>query len=181
MGRIVTEGFKDVGGITDDGYIYNQSGNYIAKITNSGYITKIGGGETYGKIDEDGTIRDASGQSIGNIQADGYVYIHSKRVGKVDSKFIEEITPNAIIYGKPYGGRKDSVQNQKESQETAPTSYEENSGSGRSCLTSLLVKVIIGIAIAIAFMISNSTFSFGMLIVCPLVVIVASFIIKLFF
>ena len=53
---------------------------------------------------------------IGRIQADGYVYIHSKRVCRVSSDFIERITPLAWDAGKysTYGGRvKEQVDDRK--------------------------------------------------------------------
>ena len=107
MGNVISEKLEYIGRIDDDGYVFDRSGNCMAKINNSGYIGKVGGGEIYGKIDEDGTIRNASGTVIGRIQADGYVYILSNRVCKVSSSFIERITPKAWNAGEAstYSGR----------------------------------------------------------------------------
>ncbi len=181
MGTIRTEGFEIIGNINAFGYIFDKADNCIAKISDSGYITQVGGGESYGKIDPDGTICDASGHVVGNIQADGYLYIHSKRVGKVDSEFIERITPDAIIYGdvSTYGGRKKTHQEQ---QETQGSEFSDNSAeSGHSFPISLIIKLIIGLVMAVAVMINTGTINLGLLIICPIVVLIASFILKLFF
>ncbi|MBQ3227728.1 MAG: hypothetical protein IJB43_03985 [Clostridia bacterium] len=120
MGNVISEGLEYIGKIDDDGYVYNGSGIIFAKIDKDGYINKIGEYEYFGKIDEDGTIRDASLDVVGNIQADGYVYIHSKRICKVDSEYIRTITPDAWNYGHAgeYPNRKS---------ETADASYSEKS------------------------------------------------------
>ena len=108
MGRIVSEGLENVGEINANGQVFDTSGNHIATIDDNGYINKPGGWGQLGKIDEDGTIRDSSSNVIGRIQADGYTFIHSKRVAKVSSSFVQRITPLAWDAGKPstYKGRK---------------------------------------------------------------------------
>lgn len=107
MGNILSEGLQYIGRIDDDGYVFDRSGSCVAKIHDSGYIVKVGGGESYGKIDVDGAIRNSFGSVVGRIQADGYVYIHSNRVCKVSSSFIERITPKAWNAGQvsTYSGR----------------------------------------------------------------------------
>ncbi|MBR2879833.1 MAG: hypothetical protein IKC02_04080, partial [Oscillospiraceae bacterium] len=116
MGQVISEGLEYIGRIDDSGYIFDKSGHCFAKIAEDGYITKVGGGSIYGKIDEDGTIRDSSLSVIGRIQADGYVYIHSTRVCRVSSAFIEKITPAAWNAGQPssYSGRDSSSNSHNE-------------------------------------------------------------------
>lgn len=107
MGYITNELSKRIGRIDDDGYVFDNMDHSFAQITDDGYIISLTNWDTYGRIDEDGTIRDASMDVIGRIQADGYIYIHSKRVGRVSSMFIEKITPRAWTAGETtsYEGR----------------------------------------------------------------------------
>ena len=48
MGNILSEGLQYIGRIDDDGYVFDCSGNCVAKINDSGYIGKVGGGEIFG-------------------------------------------------------------------------------------------------------------------------------------
>lgn len=178
MGQIISEGLEYIGRIDDDGYVFDQSGNCIATINNSGYIGKVGGGDIYGKIDEDGTIRDSSYSVIGRIQADGYVYIHSKRVCQVSSTFLEKITPKAWNAGQTstYSGRKD----------TSSSYRTSHSGGftwpfGFATTLKLLVGVILGIGAIID--IGGQLGFVGCLLAIPFmiaVVFIACFVIKLF-
>ena len=101
MSYITNELSERIGRIDDNGYVFDNMGDCFAQITDSGYITAVAGWDTYGKIDEDGTIRDASMDVIGRIQADGYIYIHSRRVGKVSSAFVEKLLPTHGIQVRP--------------------------------------------------------------------------------
>lgn len=169
MGNIISEGLEYIGRIDDDGYVYDQSGNRIAIINNSGYIGQIAGGSIYGKIDEDGTVRDSSMNVVGRIQADGYVYIHSKRVCKVSSAFIEKITPDAWNAGNPssYSGR-----NSAPSAKADPPSFD-------FLFSPFFIKLVIGIIIGIIAM-ANGLGGFGMLIAGPILVFMFSFFFKIF-
>lgn len=171
MGQVVSEGLEYIGRIDDAGYIFDQSGSCIAKIDDAGYISKVGGYGTYGKIDADGTIRDSSSNVVGRIQADGYVYIHSKRVCKVSSAFVERITPKAWNVGQTstYSGR------------AKKSTYEERERSGSESLKFLpfIIKLIIGIILGIAVMVTGGG-GIGMLLAGPIVVFLLSLIYKAF-
>lgn len=178
MGNVLSEGLQYIGRIDDDGYVFDRSGNRVAKINYSGYIGKVGGGEIYGKIDEDGTIRNASGSVVGRIQADGYVYIHSNRVCKVSSSFIERITPKAWNAGQTstYSGRANSS-----------SAYEVGSSSGFNWPFGFgtILKLIIGVILGIWCIIeAGSDLGFiGCLLAIPFMiafVFIVCFILKLF-
>lgn len=147
MAQIISEGLEYIGQINDDGYVFDTSGHCIAKIDDSGYIQKTAGFGIYGSIDKDGTIRDSMSTAIGRIQADGYVYIHSKRVCKVSSTFIERITPNAWNAGQSssYSGR-----------EKAKDSYKTSSSGGFNWPFGFgtTVKLIAGVALGISAIVS---------------------------
>ena len=174
MSTVISEGLEYIGRIDDDGYIFDRSGNCMANINDSGYIIKVGGGHCYGKIDDDGTIRDASGSAVGRLQADGYVYIHSERICKVSSKFIERITPNAWNAGQPssYSGRNSG------NRPSLP-SFDWPFGFGTT------VKLIIGVILGIWCIIEeagNLGFTGCLLAIpfCVAFVFLLCFIIKLF-
>lgn len=176
MGQVISEGLKYIGRIDDDGYVFDKAGHCAAKINDAGYISEVGGGSIFGKIDEDGTIRDASLSVVGRIQADGYVYIHSERVCKVSSKFIENITPGAWNAGKPssYSGRSSSS-----------SSNKKTSSGGFSWPFSFgtTLKLIIGVVLGVMAIISigSELGIVGCLIAIPfmiVVVFVVCFIIK---
>ena len=178
MGQIISEGLEHIGRIDDDGYVFDRSGHCAAKITDSGYISEVGGGTVFGKIDEDGTIRDAALSVVGRVQADGYVYVHSNRVCKVSSKFIEKITPSAWNAGQSstYSGRANSY-----------NSYGESASSGFSwpfgfgTTLKLLVGIVLGIWCIID--VGGDLGFLGCLIAIPFcvaVVFIACFIIKIF-
>ena len=178
MGNVLSESLQYIGRIDDDGYVFDRSGNCVAKINDSGYIGKVGGGETYGKIDDDGTIRNTSGNVVGRIQADGYVYIHSNRVCKVSSSFIERITPKAWNAGQTstYSGRASSND-----------SYEVGSSSGFSWPFGFgtTLKLIIGVILGVWSIISAGGYLgfVGCLLAIPFmiaVVFIFCFIISLF-
>lgn len=168
MGSAVSEGLQYIGRIDDDGYVFDRSGNCVAKINDSGYIGKVGGGEIFGKIDEDGTIRNASLDAIGRIEANGYVYIHSKRVCKVSSSFVEKITPKAWNGGdvSSYSGRKKAP-----AVDVAPPSLD-------FLASPFFIKLVIGIILGIVLMVNGS--SAGALIGGPFIVFLFCFFAKLF-
>lgn len=167
MGYITNELFDQIGRIDDNGYIFDSMGNCVAHILDSGYITAVAGGDTYGKIDEDGTIRDTAMDVIGRVQADGYVYIHSRRVGKVSSKFVERITPFAWNAGQAstYKGRN--------------THSEDDSNFGNFLFSPFFIKIILGIILGIVLMV-NGAGGMEMLIAGPLFIFLMSFFIKIF-
>lgn len=178
MGHVISEGLEYIGRIDDNGYVFDQSGHCAANITDNGYISEIGGGDIFGKIDEDGTIRDASMTVIGRIQADGYVYIHSNRVCKVSSDFLERITPAAWNAGQPstYSGRAGS-----------DSSYVNTSSGGFTWPFGFgtTVKLILGTILGMWMIIDigGDLGFFGCLIAIPLciaVVFIVCFVIKLF-
>lgn len=170
MGNVLSEGLQYIGRIDDDGYVFDSLSHCVAKINESGYIGKVGGGEIYGKIDDDGTIRDASSSVVGRIQADGYVYIHSKRICKVSSDFIERITPKAWNAGDPssYSGRSTS----------ASTSNYSSSGSLDFLFSPFFIKLFIGLILGIILMFNG--FGFGAILGGPIIVFMLSFFAKLF-
>lgn len=173
MGNILSEGLQYIGRIDDDGYVFDRSGNCVAKINDSGYIGKVGGGEIFGKIDDDGTIRNTSGSVVGRIQADGYVYIHSNRVCKVSSSFIERITPRAWNAGQAstYSGR------------SSASKYSDYSTSDPGAVdfffSPFFIKLVIGVILGIVAMV-NGWGGFGMLIAGPILVFMFSFFAKIF-
>ncbi len=171
MGNIVSEGLNHIGSIDNDGYVYDQGGRRYAKIETSGYIHEEGTGKIYGKIDEDGSIRDSKLNVVGRIQADGYVYIHSKRICRVSSAFIEKITPKAWNAGEPssFSGRKQS----------AASNSSSSSGKSSFFSSSFFVKLILGIILGIVAMV-NGWGDLSMLIAGPVVVFMLSFFAKLF-
>lgn len=173
MGQMISEGLDYIGRIDDNGYVFDQSDNCIAKIHDSGYIGKVGGSGILGKIDQDGTIRDASSNVIGRIQADGYVYIHSERVCQVSSAFIENITPDAWNAGDPstYTGR--------ESTSTHENYDYSSSGSFEFLSSPFFIKLIIGIVLGIVAMI-NGLGGIEMLLGGPILVFILTFIFKIF-
>ncbi len=173
MGQIFSEGLEYIGCIDDNGYVLDQSGNYMAKINDYGYIGKIGGGKIYGKIDEDGTIRDSLNNVAGRIQADGYVYIHSKRVCKVSSTFIEKITPGAWNAGQPstYSGRENT---------STQKSYDYSSSDSNEFFSSpFFIKLVIGLFIGIFCMVNDIAGIEGLL-GGPVLVFIISFFYKIF-
>ena len=173
MGNVLSEGLQYIGSIDDNGYVFDRSSNCVAKINDSGYIGKVGGGEIFGKIDDDGTIRNASGSVVGRIQADGYVYIHSNRVCKVSSRFIERITPKAWNAGQAstYSGRSNAS---KHSDYSA-----SDSGAVDFFFSPFFIKLVIGVILGIVAMV-NGWGGFEMLIACPILVFMFSFFAKIF-
>ena len=173
MGNVISEGLQHIGRIDDDGYIFDRSGDCVAKINNSGYIGKVGGGEIFGKIDDDGTIRNASLSAVGRIQADGYVYIHSNRVCKVSSDFVERITPKAWNAGEPstYSGRSNTSKNRDYS--------TSDSGAGTFFSSPFFIKLVIGIIFGIVGMVCGWG-GFEMLIAGPVLVFLFSLFAKIF-
>ena len=173
MGNIISEGLEYIGRIDDNGYVYNKAWDRVAQITDKGYITEVGGGELYGKIDEDGTIRDASLAVVGRIQADGYVYIHSKRICRVSSVFIERITPEAWNAGDPssYSGRKKTKKN-RDVDVTDSLAF-------RFFNSSFFIKLVIGIILGVVAMV-NGWGGAGMLIAGPVIVFGLCFFAKIF-
>lgn len=173
MGNIMSEGLEYIGRIDDNGYIYNSCGDRFAQIQDSGYITAVAGWDTYGKIDEDGTIRDASMDVIGRIQADGYVYIHSKRVCKVSSEFIERITPKAWNAGQAstYNGR-----------QTVYDTICDDTDSGRDysfLFSPFFIKLVLGLILGIVAMV-NGAGGLEMLLAGPVCVFLFSLIYHIF-
>lgn len=171
MSYITNELSEKIGRIDDNGYIYDNMDHCFAQITDSGHIIAVAGWDTYGKIDDDGTIRDSSMDVIGRIEADGYVYIHSRRVGKVSSTFIERITPYAWNAGQAssYKGRNNV--------------HKENNYDDSTTIDFLFspffIKIIIGIILGIVMMV-NGAGGFEMIISAPLFIFLMSFIIKIF-
>lgn len=171
MGYITNELSDRIGRIDDNGYVFDTMGNCFAQVTDSGYITAVAGWDTYGKIDEDGTIRDVSMDVIGRIQADGYVYIHSRRVGKVSSAFVERITPYAWNVGQSssYKGR-----------HTPATNDSDSSYNTVDFLFSpFFLKLIAGIALGIYAMVEGAG-GLEMLVAGPVCVFVLTFLFKIF-
>lgn len=173
MGQIFSEGSEYIGRIDDNGYIFDKSGHCIARIADSGHISEVGGWGNLGKIDEDGTIRDASLEAVGRIQADGYVYIHSNRVCRVSSAFIERITPNAWNAGQPstYSGRGTSTEEDR--------SNSMDLGDMDFLFSPFFIKLVLGIILGIVAMI-NGWGGISMLIAGPVVVFMLSFFAKIF-
>lgn len=148
MAQVISEGLQYIGRIDEKGYVFDSSGECVAKIDESGYIMKLAGYGYYGKIDRDGTVRDASLTVVGNIQADGYVYIHSKRICRVDSQYIRNITPDAWNYGHP-----DDYPNRVEqSYDTAGSGVEWHWPFGFGTT----VKLIVGVALGIGAIVTNA-------------------------
>ena len=166
MGNIISEGLEHIGDIDNSGYVSDKCGNCVAKINDNGYICELGKNNILGKIDEDGTIRDSSLNAIGRVQADGYVNIHSKRVCRVSSTFVERITPKAWNAGEysSFSGRKSSTAYQ-------PSSYssEDTSGGTNFFFSAFFIKLIIGIIIGIVAWI-NGIGGIGNLIAGPVFV-----------
>lgn len=173
MGNVLSEGLQYIGRIDDDGYVFDRAGNCVAKINDSGYVGKVGGGEIYGKFDDDGTIRNASGSVVGRIQADGYVYIHSNRICKVSSSFIERITPKAWNAGQSstYSGRSSTSKHSDYSASDA--------GATNFFISPFFIKLVIGLILGIVAMV-NGLGGFGMLIAGPITVFMLSFFAKIF-
>lgn len=171
MSYITNELSERIGRIDDNGYIFDNMGDCFAQITDSGYITAVAGWDTYGKIDEDGTIRDASMGVIGRIQADGYVYIHSRRVGKFSSAFIEKITPYAWNAGQTssYNGR------------YTPVSDDSDSSSDTLdfLFSPFFLKLIAGVALGIYAMVEGNG-GLEMIVAGPVCVFVLTFLFKIF-
>lgn len=173
MGQIINEGLSFIGRIDDNGYVFDKAGDCVAYITDSGYISEVGGGKTYGKIDADGTIRDASLSVVGRIQADGYAYIHGERICKISSSFIESITPEAWNAGEPssYSGRDNT---------STPETYNNSSSVSFDFLFSpFFIKLIIGIIVGIVAMVMGLGGA-EMLLAGPIVVFLFSLIFKIF-
>ena len=158
-----------IGRIDDNGYVFDNMGDCFAQVTDSGYITAVAGWDTYGKIDEDGTIRNASMDVIGRIQADGYVYIHSRRVGKVSSAFVERITPYAWNAGQTssYNGR-NKMHNE--------TSYDDSNID--FFFSPFFIKLVIGVILGIIMAVNGH--GLDSIIAGPIVVFLMSFFIKIF-
>ena len=171
MSYITNELSERIGRIDDNGYIYDNTGDRFAQIVDSGYIIAVAGWDTYGKIDEDGTIRDSSMDVIGRIQADGYIYIHSRRVGKVSSAFVEKITPYAWNAGQPssYNGR--CTPNTDDDDRTSKTVDFLFSPFG--------LKLIAGIALGIFAMVEGIG-GLEMIVAGPVCVFVFTFLFKIF-
>lgn len=178
MGQVISEGLEHIGYINGKGYIFDTSGSCFARIEESGYISKLAGSGYYGKIDKDGTIRDSMSNVVGNIQANGYVYIHSRRICRIDSEYIRKITPDAWNYGHP-----DSYPNAKEeSHHSAPERQTERHWPFSFGTT---LKLIAGTALGISAIIGvGSELGFlGCLMAIPLgiaVVFIFCFMIKIF-
>lgn len=175
MAQIISEGLEYIGRIDDDGYVFDTSGECVAKIDESGYISKLGGYGYYGKIDRDGTVRDASLSVVGNIQADGYVYIRSKRICRVDSEYIRNITPDAWNYGHP----NDYPNRTEDYYDTSKGSIDWHWPFGFGTT----LKLIVGAALGIWCIITNAgVLGFGGCLlaipVCIAMVFVVCFIIK---
>lgn len=174
MGQIYNERWDCIGSINKDGYIFDSLNNCMARITELGYITSLTTFDTFGKIDEDGTIRDSSGTVVGRIQADGYIYIHSNRVGKLSSSFIEKITPKAWNAGQSstYGGRK----------VPSPEPSSSNSDGSRSSFfgSKYFIMLVVGVVLGIWGMISGVGGGIFLLLAGPLVVYLLYFIYKIF-
>lgn len=172
MGYIINERLDCIGKIDDNGYIFDNRGDCFAEITDSGYITAVAGWSTYGKIDEDGTIRDASMNVIGRIQADGYVYIHSNRVCRVSSDFIERITPGAWNDGQPstYDGRSKTHMDD--------TDQDSDSGSIDFLFSPFFLKLVFGIILGIVMMVKGYG-GIEMLVTAPLCVFLFSLMVKI--
>ena len=170
MDYMTNELSERIGRIDDNGYVFDNSGNCFAQIADSGYITAVAGWDTYGKIDEDGTIRDASMDVIGRIQADGYVYIHSRRVGKLSSSFVERITPYAWNAGQSssYKGRHTSTTNDSDSP------YDTVDFLFSPFCLKLILGIILGIIMAV------NGHGLDCIIAGPMFVFLMSFIIKIF-
>lgn len=175
MANIISEGLECIGRIDNDGFVFDTSGNNLAKITDSGYICQLGSGKIFGRIEEDGTIRDSSGDVAGRIQADGYVYIRGKRVCQVSSSFIESITPGAWNAGETstYAGRAKTTH-----REPSYSDYSE-SGEADFGIAMFVIKLVIGIGFGIFIMIKGG--GIGSLLVCPAFVFLVSFLLKVFF
>jgi len=172
MGHIINERLDYIGRIDDNGYIFDSMGNCFAQITDSGYITEVAGWNTYGKIEEDGTIKDASMNVIGRIQADGYVYIHSTRVCKVSSAFIEKITPGAWNAGQPstYGGRSNT--------HTDDTYQISDTHSFNFLFSPFFLNLVIGIILGV-IAIENNWGGIEMLVAAPICVLLFSLMFKI--
>lgn len=171
MGNVISEGLEYIGRIDDHGFIFDQSGHCFAQILDSGYITEVAGGKIYGKIDTDGTIRDSSLEVIGRIQADGYVYIHSKRVCKVSSEFIDKITPDAWNPGKysSFSGRE---------RRKKPDSSVVDSVDWGCLFSPFAIKIYIGLILGIVMMVNGLGPS--ALLAGPVIVLLFSFFAKIF-
>ena len=171
MSYITNELSERIGRIDDNGYIYDNMDDRFAQITDSGYITAVAGWDTYGKIDEDGTIRDASMDVIGRIQADGYIYIHSKRVGRVSSMFIEKITPRAWNAGEAtsYEGRRKT--HKEENYDTSEVSDFWTSP--------FFLKLIVGLILGVIMM-KEGVWGWDGLLGGPFCVFMFSFLAKIF-
>lgn len=169
MGQMYNELLENVGSISEEGLIFDTSHHCIAKITDTGYISSLGTFNSYGKIDEDGTIRNSAGSVIGRIQADGYVYIHSNRVGKISSSFVEKITPKAWNAGHPstFAGR-----------DTSPSPSRTDSTDSTFFTSKHFIFLIIGIALGI-FGIAQG-WGFFSLLAGPILVYLLYFIYKIF-
>ena len=175
MGQIISEGLEWVGRISDAGFVFDKANNCVARINKDGYIGKVGGGAIYGKIDTDGTIRDASLSVVGRIQADGYVIIHSKRICKVESSFIESITPKAWNAGESstYKGRQNTARH------TYGYDDSSSSGAGSFFFSAFFGKIFLGLILAIIGMV-NGWGGAELLISCPGVIFIFFGIAKLF-
>lgn len=174
MGQIYNELWDCIGSINEDGYLFDSLNHSIARITEAGYIISLSSFDSFGKIDEDGTIRDCSGTVVGRIQADGYVYIHSTRVGRISSSFIEKITPKAWNAGQTstYGGRSNI------SYEPTTSSYNYSSPS---FLTSkYFIMLVVGLVLGIVAMINGVGGGILLLVAGPIVVFLLYFIYKIF-
>ena len=165
--------------IDDNGYIFDRANNCIAKIQESGYITKVAGGQCYGKIDPDGMIRNSMGTVIGRVQADGYVMIGSNRVCRVSSSFIERITPKAWNAGdySSFSGRNSAVPAEEHySSDSSGTHWPFGLGT--------TLKLLVGVIIAVMFIIEEGyKLGLGCVLAIPLciaLVFVVCFIFKLF-
>ena len=169
MGQVFSE-LDYAGYINDYGQIFDARGNYFATITDSGYI--VSSFDSHGKIDEDGTIRDASGRAVGRIQADGYVFIHSRRVGRLESSFVERITPKAWNAGvlSSYSGRP---------QPSAVDSHPSNESGAGSFWAWLAIILVGGIILGIIAMV-NGWGGIEMLFACPVVVALFFLFAKIF-
>ncbi|MBP3940608.1 MAG: hypothetical protein J6D00_03865 [Christensenellaceae bacterium] len=175
MANIISEGYDVIGRIDDNGFIFDNMGNMIAEIQETGLITQPADGEIYGMIHSDGTICDESfNDVIGRIQANGEVIIHSHRVCRVSSAFIEKITPDAWNADEieSYSGR-------QVSDDTYEDDASDYGGSGRFFSFGTIVKLVIGVILGIYLMIQ---FELGIVAipVGVLLVFAFSFFVKLF-
>lgn len=172
MGNVISEGLEYIGRIDDDGAICDAGGNRIAVIHDDGFIFSEGG-KHLGKIMSDGTICDSMSNKVGQILENGYVYIHSKRVCKVSSSFIERLTPDAYNYGES-GTRKQHQAVKSRAEYNVEQSSEESHFP-----FGFVTKLVAGIALGIFAMVQGWG-GIEMIVAGPIVVFLLCFFAKIF-